>query len=176
MGGYVRDTTTVELIYQLSFRFRLGGHLEEMVVIQQEFEVFSEKYSLQQAFRILNIVPGDFNERRLWFKYLDDLRKVPSDLPGVTGHDRIVKAYQENLESRVPMPMHTTTHDATADERVTVTHSRPFVYENQEYIVISYPTKPLETSGRSPAAIARRQRAEGRKTPARKTARKKRAG
>jgi hypothetical protein len=176
MGGFNSDRTTGNLVYQLSSRFQRGGPLEEMAVIQKEFKVFSQNYSLQQAFRVLHIVPSDFRERRMWFRYLDYLKTVPSDQAGVNGHDRIIKAYQENLESRTPLPMYTTTHRAAADDRVLVTQGRPFVYEDQDYIIISHPAMTLAESGRSPTAVARRTRGGGGSATPRKSAPRKRAG
>jgi hypothetical protein len=66
MGAYITDTNTADVLFQLNNRFAPGPALEEMVEIQREFRVFSEDYSLKQAFRALHIVPADFTERRFW--------------------------------------------------------------------------------------------------------------
>jgi hypothetical protein len=143
MGGFVKDGTTGDVFHLWNSRLRNDGSLQEMVVIQKEFAVFSEKYSLKQALRILHIVPDDIAERRGWFTFLDYLKRYPSDQDGVTGHDRIVRALQENLEGDAPSPVYIATHRAADNDRVTVTGSqRPIVYEDQQYLVISIPTTP----------------------------------
>jgi hypothetical protein len=142
MGFFVSDNAATEVGYRWRSRFRNGGPLQEMVVIHKEFGLFSGKYSLKQALRILHIVPNDFDERRRWFVFLDKLKDYASDQEGVSGHDRIMKAYRENLESDAPVPVYTTTHRAADDKRVTVTRSRPILHEEQDYIVISIPTTP----------------------------------
>jgi hypothetical protein len=152
MGRYNSDRATADIVHELSARFQKGGPLEEMIEIQKEFHVFSQNNSLRQTFRLLHIVPSDFRERRLWYRYLDYLKTVPSDQEGVNGHDRIIKAYQENLESRSPLPMHTTTHRAADDPRVRVSRGRPIIYEHQDYLVISHPTIPRSERGGPPAA------------------------
>jgi len=158
MGDMILDSTTAHILYQLNTRFGAGDPLKEMVAIQKEFAVFSSKYSLQQAYRILHIVPKDFRQRRLWFRFLDTLKDYPSDRSGVSGHDRIVAAYRDNLESREPLPVHTTTHLAKDDERVTVKRGRPIVYEKQDYLVISIPTIPSGEAAKPTLAAARAKR------------------
>jgi hypothetical protein len=151
MGGFVRDTTTRDVLHLWNRRFRNDGSLQEMVEIQKEFEVFSSKHSLRQTFRLLHIVPSEVDERRGWSVFLDRLRSYASDQKGVNGHDRIVKAYKQNLESRAPLPVYATTHRHADDKRLTVTHGRPIAYEDQDYIVISIPTKPRTKTGRAAA-------------------------
>ena len=143
MGGFVKDVTAGDVFHEWNRRFRMDGPLQEMVAIQKEFGVFSEKYSLQQAFRILNIAPHDLSERRGWFTFLDYLKRYPSDQDGVTGHDRIVRVIKDNLESDAPVPVYIATHRSADNNRVTVTPSnRPIAYEDQQYLVISIPTMP----------------------------------
>src|SRR6266436_3702313 len=146
MGVYITDTSTADVLFQLNNRFAPGPPLEEMIIIQDEFRVFSEDYSLKQAFRVLHIVPADFTERRFWFAFLEALKNYVSDEDGVSGHDRIVNAYQENLESEHPVPVHTTTHKLSDDRRIRVTRGQPIIYEAQEYLIISIPTKPAAVS------------------------------
>ena len=116
------------------------------MVIQKEFSVFSERYSLKQAFRILHIVPADFTERRFWFVFLEALKNYKSDQDGVNGHDRIREAHKGNLESPRPQPVYTTTHRLADDPRVKVSQGYPIIYETQEYLTISIPTKPAAQS------------------------------
>ena len=60
----------------------------------------------------------------------------------MNGHDRIVRARQENLESDNPLPMFVGTHLAADDNRVKVSRGRPVPHEAQDYIIISMPTVP----------------------------------
>ena len=45
MGIYITDTSTADVLFQLNRRFGPGPAIEEMVVIQKEFGIFSEKYT-----------------------------------------------------------------------------------------------------------------------------------
>jgi hypothetical protein len=147
MGVYITDTSTADVLFKLNRRFGPGPAIEEMVVIQKEFGIFSEKYTLKQAFRVLHVVPEDFTERRFWFAFLEALKNYVSDREDVSGHDRIVQAYQENLESTAPLPVHTTTHKLTEDRRILVdVESYPIIYEERKYVTISIPTKPAAES------------------------------
>jgi hypothetical protein len=146
MGDFVKDDTVAEIQYQRNSRFRSGEPLQEMVEIHKEFGLFSGKYSLRQASQILNIVPRDPAERRRVSMFLDKLKEYASDIDGISGHDRILKAYRENLESDTPLPVYHTYHRYADDRRVSVTRGRPIVYEDQEYLVISLPTRPATKS------------------------------
>lgn len=159
MGIVISDCTTADVLYQLNHRFSDAGPLQEMVVIQKEFGLFSEKYSLKQAFRTLHIVPAEFHDRRFWYLFLDELKNYVSDLDGVSGHDRIVKAYKDNLEGDEPLPVHTTTHRFADDKRVTVTCGQPVIYETQEYLIISIPTIPAKETDRAARVAARKKAA-----------------
>ena len=160
MGIAISDFSTAAILFQLNTRFGPGQPLREVVAIQRDFKVFSSKYSLKQAFRVLHIVPADFPERRRWLVYLDLLKKYDSDRKGVSAHDRIRSAYQENLESKTPLPVYTTTHLLSKDRRVKVSQGQPIIYEEQSYLVISIPTLAKE---KGQAARAAKKRRKGRK-------------
>jgi hypothetical protein len=162
MGNLVkRQQTTGEVLHHINKRFAPGEPLQEMVQIQKEFQDFSSKNTLQQAYRLLNVGPTDYSERPGVNRALERLKLVPSDLAGVNGHDRIVKARQENLESSAPLPMFNKTHKGTEDKRVTVTRGKPIPHEDQEYMVISIPTR----ASRSVATPAGRSAAPKRAAP-----------
>lgn len=171
MGGLVkRPQTTGEVMYKLNKRFAPGEPLQEMIELQKEFEIFSSKYSLQQAHRLLNVGPDDLSDRAGVYQALERLKRVPSDLEGVSGHDRIIRARQENLESHAPLPMYTKTHKGSDDKRVVVTRGKPIPHEDQEYVIISTPTvasKAVPTPGgrsaapKRPAAPKRAARKKG---------------
>ena len=166
MGNFVkRPQTTGEVMYKLNERFAPGEPLQEMIELQKEFQIFSSKYSLQQAHRLLNVGPSDRSERSGVYRALERLKQVPSDIDGVNGHDRIIRARQENLESSAPLPMFTKTHKGSEDKRVVVTRGRPIPHEDQEYLIISTPTipsKPVPTPGARSAGPKRAARKKAR--------------
>src|SRR3954468_11390092 len=104
MGGLVKDSTTSDMLVQLNRRFDAEG-LPEMIALQKEFKVFSAKHSLRQSFALLGIVPADASERQAWYRFLDVLTKYKSDVANVSGHDRVVKTIQKNLEGNAPLPL-----------------------------------------------------------------------
>jgi hypothetical protein len=164
MGMFrIQSHSLHELTGKVNSRFAAGDHLREMVAIQKDFKIFSPGVSLTQAFRALQIVPTDLAQRRLWYRYLEHTKTLPSDMAGVNGHDRIIKARQENLESSRPLPMFTTMHADSHDPRVKVTRGRPTPNEADDHIIISMPVRPFGGAAAAPAP------APGR------TARKKRA-
>ena len=173
MGGMLRlipglrETWLDETLEQLNMRFSAGDALGQMTANQKEYGVFSTAHSLKAAYRVLNIGPADAGVRLIWYRFLDQLKKLPSDRKGVNGHDRIILARKENLEDARPLPMYTTLHRAVDDGRVTVVRGYPYPHEDQEYWVISTPVTPsgVGTSASTPPAsttrTARRKRAAG---------------
>jgi hypothetical protein len=141
MGDFINDSTTSDILVQMSTRFD-AEHLPEMIELQKEFKVFSAKHSLRQSFALLGIVPADMSERKGWYRFLDFLNKYKSDLPNVTGHDRMVKAIQKNLESATPLPMTMICHAATDDLSLKVAQGKPLIYSSDDHIIISIPTTP----------------------------------
>ena len=141
MGDFINDSTTSDILVQMSTRFD-AEHLPEMIELQREFKVFSAKHSLRQSFALLGIVPADAKERQGWYRFLDFLNKYKSDLPNVSGHDRMVKAIQRNLESKTPLPMTMICHAAVDDLSLKVTQGKPLIYSSDDHIVISIPTTP----------------------------------
>jgi hypothetical protein len=171
MGGLViRPQTPHEVLCQLNSRFAPGEALQEMVANHSQFRVFAHNNSLVQIYKLLNIGPADYDERARYHSFLEHLRRVPSDVAGMDGHDRIVKARRDNLESSSPLPMYTTTHSAADDPRVTVTQGQPLPHDSRTYIIISTPASPPRP-GRSARPVAGSKRpAAGAKRSARKKA------
>jgi hypothetical protein len=156
MGAMISDSSTLAILVQLNTRFEPGDALEEMVALQNEFQIFSPAHSLHHAFALLSIVPAAWAQRRRWYKFLDDiLPSYSSDRDGVNGHDRVVQAFQEDLESEYPLPVRLVCHRMRDDPRVRVQQDRPIIYSNQDYVVVSIPTTPRRGArGRRAAADA----------------------
>ena len=154
----MRARTPIEVLDRVNRRFAPGRALQEMVTIQREFHVFDPNVSLRQAYRLLDIGPDDFSERDYYFDFLDRLREVPSDIDGMNGHDRIIKARKDNLESTAPLPMYTRTHSDPGEMRVTVTIDSPLSSPKQNHVIISVPFLTRRRSAR-PIRNAPRKRA-----------------
>jgi hypothetical protein len=162
MGAMIKDSTTLEILVQLNKRFD-SESLPEMIELQKEFEVFSDKRSLQQAFALLGIVPTDWSERRRWYKFLDYLKTYPSDLPDVNGHDRVMKAFKDGLAIEKPIPISIKCHSAAEDPRVTVAKGRPVVFTIETHLIVSIPTTPGREVRKQAAETAKKRRAAKKK-------------
>jgi hypothetical protein len=161
MGMMIKDSTTLDILVQLNRRFEAEA-LPEMVELQREFGVFSLQHSLQQSFALLGIVPGDWTERRRWYKFLDHLKTYPSDLANVTGHDRVIQAFKDNLEAEKTLPISIVCHSAADDPRVTVGEGRPVVFSVETHVMVSIPTTPGREARQQLAETARTRRAQKR--------------
>jgi hypothetical protein len=154
----VRPQTPHEVLCQLNCRFAPGAALIEMVANHQQFKIFAAGNTLAQIYQLLNIGPANQSDRAQYYKFLDDLKNVPSDIANVNGHDRIIQARRENLESTSPLPMYTMVHSEAADARVTVTRGQPLPFDASTYIIISTPTKPPSAAQSAQTAAMTRPR------------------
>ncbi|MGJ4882358.1 MULTISPECIES: hypothetical protein [unclassified Bradyrhizobium] len=161
MGMMIKDSTTLDILVQLNRRFEAEA-LPEMVELQREFGVFSLQHGLQQSFALLGIVPQDWTERRRWYRFLEHLRTYPSDLDGVNGHDRVIRAFKDDLESEKPLPVSIVCHSAADDPRVTVTQGRPVVFSLETHVIVSIPTTPGREARQNLAEVARTRRVQKR--------------
>ena len=158
MGRMIKDSTTLDILVQLNKRFDSDA-LPEMITLQKEFGVFSSKHSLQQSFALLGIVPADLAERKRWYKFLELLKTYPSDLPNVNGHDRVVKAFKDGLETARPIPLSIRCHAAKEDAKVLVSEGRPIVFSLETHSIVSIPTTPGPEARQQVAAIVKERRA-----------------
>ncbi|WP_246739239.1 MULTISPECIES: hypothetical protein [Bradyrhizobium] len=161
MGMMIKDSTTLDILVQLNRRFEAEA-LHEMVELQREFGVFSLQHGLQQSFALLGIVPQDWTERRRWYRFLEHLRTYPSDLAGVNGHDRVIRAFKDDLECEKPLPVSIVCHSAAQDPRVTVAHGRPVVFSLETHVIVSIPTTPGREARQNLAEEARNRRVQKR--------------
>jgi hypothetical protein len=145
MGSMVGDSATSDVISQINARFEAGEAIREMVALQKEFKIFSPKHSLYDSWLVLNIKASDPRERSRWKDWAEIYmkEKVPSDLKGINGHDRLVRAYQENLESLRPLPMYYRHHLAKEDPRVLVSTGIGPLFSVVDHIITSIPIKPV---------------------------------
>ena len=98
MGGYLPDINVAGLLDQFNLRFGPGEAIKEMLALQKEFDVFSEHHTLRDSFGLLNLAPANhWGHRSGWYKYLDGLKKYPSDRKSQNGHDRVNSALRDHL-------------------------------------------------------------------------------
>ncbi|UFZ03524.1 hypothetical protein LQG66_30585 [Bradyrhizobium ontarionense] len=161
MGAMIKDSTTLDIVVQLNKRFDAEA-LAEMVELQREFGVFSLSHSLQQSFALLGIVPADWSERRRWYKFLDFLKTYPSDIANVNGHDRVIQAFKDDLESEKAIPVSIICHSAAEDPRVTVSEGRPIIFSLDTHVIVSIPTTPGREARKQAAETARARRVQKR--------------
>ena len=136
---------------QLNQRFALApaveghrGGITEMVELQREFEIFKAGRRFETSLKALNIGGGINQEaRRRFHLYLASLRKVKSNVAGMTGDAAMVDALIRNLGAKKPLPVYFQPHDLGASpdgNRVVITdRARPLFYMKQDYLVISMP-------------------------------------
>ncbi len=148
MGFMVSNSATRDVIAQINERFEAGEAIEEMVALQREFKIFSPEHSLYDSWLLLNIKASDPPERARWRAWTNYIRTVPSDLDGVNGHDRLVRAYQENLESSKPLAMHYVQHLAKEDPRVLVFTGRGPLFSVLDHVITSIPIRPVKEKSR----------------------------
>jgi len=140
MGGLVADAYVPVVQTQLNLRFAPGEPLDEMVALQKEFAIFSPKHSLASASALLNIAPPVGKDRRGWYRFLNGLKRVKSDVARQNGHDRIVNVLKKNLESRKPKPVYFAWHPRSENSGVMVSLDAPLSFSKTEYLRISAPT------------------------------------
>ncbi|SDS92170.1 hypothetical protein [Bradyrhizobium canariense] len=159
MGRAINDGTTSDVLAKLNKRFA-PEQLDEMVSLQKEFKIFSNKHSLRQSFALLGIVPDDQAERPRWFNFLDKLHTYKSDLAGVKGDDQVINALAAAFEAKKPLPVFFRVHLASEDDRITVTRGQPVLFSHIEYSIISIPVTPAAVARQHAAETARKRRVE----------------
>jgi hypothetical protein len=144
MGGLVSDSATRDVIGQINARFEAGEPIAEMASLQREFQIFSPRHRLYDSWLLLNIKASDPRERARWRNWTEQyLPTLASDIEGVNGHDRLVKAFQDNLESQNPLPMFYKHHLHEDDPRVCVSTSIGPLHSVANHVVMSIPIKPV---------------------------------
>ena len=151
MGGFIKDSTTLDIVAQLNARFSAGPAITEMTALHKEFQIFAPGHDLRSSYELIGIRPLDQVERRRWHSFLDALKTYPSDRANINGHDRIIAAYLENFQDPNPLPVFTQCHPAKDDPRVLITKGYPIVFSQQEHLIKSIPIIPAGTATAPPA-------------------------
>ena len=142
MGEFVKHRHVPHTLAQMNFRFAHGDALNEMVAFQKHFEVFSNKHPVKRSFSLVNVAPHDERERRGFFRYLDRLKNVGSNVAGLDGHAALVTTLKKNLESKTPLPVHFTVsrRSARRPEGEGVDFEALVAFSKVKYLTISLPT------------------------------------
>jgi hypothetical protein len=142
------------------------GGIEEMAVLQKEFQIFQRGRSLKDCVAVLNL--GGFwnaRARNRWLTLIGELGLYESDEPGVNGNDRIMNMMIDNLASRYPLPVLFQAHDSRSEDgRRVIVRNAPtgLFYMTQDYIIVSIPMLPKSVSrtARQPVKAARKTAAK----------------
>jgi hypothetical protein len=123
------------------------GGIDEIVALQKQFQIFQRKRSFKDSVALLNL-GGMWSPRvkNRWYALLDDLSSYDSNVKGLNGDSRIVRAIIDNLAAPKPLPIYFKAHDsrASADAKRVIAgeETRPLFYLEQDYLTISLPMKP----------------------------------
>jgi hypothetical protein len=146
MGGFLPDHHVPRHLDRINQRFGPDDPVKEMAALHKQFDLFSGQHSLKDVFKVLNIASVEnWAHRRKWFDYLEYLKGCPSDKKGQNGHDRILTALKQNLESKQPAAVHFTSHSSSQNPGVFVKKGhKPLHYSTQAYLTLSLPMTRIE--------------------------------
>ena len=143
MGEFVKHRHVPHTLARMNFRFAHGDALQEMVAFQKHFDVFSDKHPVKRSFSLVDVAPHDERQRLGFFRYLDRLKSVGSNVGRLDGHAALVSTLKKNLESKNPLPVHFSVHvDPRGSQKVRVSTSTPVAFSKVKYLTISLPTLP----------------------------------
>lgn len=148
-----------------------SGGITEIVALQREFEIFREGRPFLQSAALLGLTGLDGGPAKdRWLEYLLKLPQMRSDIDGINGDDRIVRAVLENLGRDTPLPCYMRAYDGRTREPglVTVAEEHPIFYlESVTFLTISLPMRPAQPR---PARAARPRPQTGARAARRKRA------
>lgn len=130
MGMYAPDEIIAEIVERLNWRFS-AENVGEIAELQRAGQVFSPNRSMTVSFSLIGLLPIDANRSQI-DRIFAEMRMMPSDLPGVSGYERMFRAIRDSLELSPPFAIQFTKH-SVEDRRLIV------ISKLLEPTVISYP-------------------------------------
>jgi hypothetical protein len=125
-----------------------SGGIAEIVALQKEFEIFRDGRPFLQSAALLGLTgPHGGPGKDRWLEYLLKLPRMESDMGGVNGDQRIVRAIAENLRRDTQLPCFMRVYDGRTREPglVTVAEEHPLFYlESVAFLTISLPVRPAQ--------------------------------
>ncbi|QTD45171.1 hypothetical protein [Ottowia testudinis] len=157
MGAYMQqhDIFIGSMLDELNLRFAPSqseyggvGGLDEMVALQQEFEIFKKGRPLKNSIAALNLLSRNNDVKRRWLELIGNLGRHPSNLQGMDGEQAIITALVDNLRASKPLPVFFASHSMLGErdnKQVKITpRARAVHYIEQDYIVISLPMQSVQ--------------------------------
>lgn len=126
-----------------------SGGISEIAHLQSEFQIFRAGVPFFESAKLLGL--GGLQNNRAknrWFQLLRWLQKVPSDVAGETGDQRIVNALIKNFApGGAKLPCFMKAHDSRDAKGyglkvMVIVGDTPIFYINQPYLTISLPMAP----------------------------------
>ncbi|MES2941094.1 MAG: hypothetical protein V4864_25715 [Pseudomonadota bacterium] len=156
MGFFMKehDVYVGTMLDELNLRFAPAqgtkehfGGIQEMVELQKEFQIFKEGRSLSTSVTALHLGGSANHEvKNRFYRYLTNLRRQKSNVPGQNGDAAIVGALIRNLSAKKPLPVHFGYHDMRGDGEhkgvIIRDKARPLFYLEQDYLSVSLPMQP----------------------------------
>lgn len=159
MGFFMKehDILIGSMLDQLNLRFAPAqgkethyGGIEEMAALQKEFNIFKKGRPLKTSVAVLNLAAYNNDAKNRWHNLLGNLEKHKSNKGSQNGDQAIVNALLSNFALESPLPVYFTSHDMRGSKenaRVLITDkTRPVFYIEKDYLTISLPMKPANTS------------------------------
>lgn len=181
MGYFMKhnDILIGSMLDQLNLRFappqgkeKTYGGIEEMAVLQKEFEIFKKGRPFTRSVAVLNLAAYNNDAKNHWHDLLGNLHRHKSNRGKLNGDEAIVDALVKNLKSKTPLPVFFASHDMRNGEeskKVLITDKgRPVFYIERDYLVISLPMKPWDQSAAGNVAAAPVPAAGAKKAAAKK--------
>ena len=179
MGDFLKehDVHVESFANQLNLRFAPSqglrthhGGIEELAELQKEFKMFKKGRPLRTSMAVLNIggTIGNDAKNKL-YDYFDSLKKHGSNTKGLDGEAAIVDALVKNFNSKSLLPVYFKYHDMAGENGsdVVITRGRPVSYFNQDYVVLSFPTR-AQGQGKPASGSAKKAGTASKSKPAAK--------
>jgi hypothetical protein len=168
MGYFMKhnDILIGSMLDQLNLRFappqgkeKTYGGIEEMAVLQKEFEIFRKGRPFATSVAVLNLAAYNNDAKNHWHDLLGSLAQHKSNRGNLNGDQAVVDALVKNLAQKKPSPVYFTSHDmrqgGAEGKKVQITEKgRPVFYIERDYLVVSLPMKPWDEAAARTGAKA----------------------